>query len=454
MNSRKEKNTSKRQDLTQGNLKKQILFLTLPMILAMLGMVMFNFVDTLYIGMLGETELAAVAFTFPVVMVVQAISQGLAMGTGSVVSAYVGKKDENGIRNTTVYSLILSFIIVVVASIIGSFTINPLFSAMGATENELIYIRAYMRIWYIGMPFVVFPMVSNNIIRALGDTKTPSFIMMVAVIMNMILDPILIFVFNMGVAGAALATVISRLTTFVTAFYILLHREKVLSFKGINCIAFKASCKRVLFIAVPTTLTRAVMPLGTGVITALIATIGIAEVGGYGAGVKIEQIGFSVIFALSTVMVAVVGQNYGARQFRRIKSAYRIASGYSLLYSLIIIPLFFFTVPFIVQLFDVSDMVREVIVLYVRIAVLGSGFFGILNISTSLLNAVKKPVVASVLFIIQMFVLNIPLAYWLSSIYGIQGVFYALVIAYVVSGIIAYLVTLRTVDKVMRKKMA
>ena len=171
---------SKRQDLSQGNLKKQILFMTLPMIIGMLGMVIFNFVDALFIGMLGETELAAIAFTFPVVMVVSAVSQGLAMGTGSVVSAFVGQKNEDGIKKTTSHSLILSFIIVAVFSVIGYLTIDPLFALLGATPHEMSYIKDYMQIWYFGMPFVVFPMVGNNIIRALGDTKVPSYVMMVA----------------------------------------------------------------------------------------------------------------------------------------------------------------------------------------------------------------------------------------------------------------------------------
>ncbi len=447
---------SKRQDLTKGDLKKQILYMTLPMIIGMLGMVIFNFVDALYIGILGETELAAIAFTFPVVMVVSAVSQGLAMGTGTVVSAYMGQKNEDGIKKTTANALILSFIIVVFFSLLGSLTIKPLFTAMGATANEMVHIKTYMRIWYFGMPFVVFPMVGNNIIRALGDTKVPSYVMAVAFGMNAILDPILIFDwgFGMGIAGAALATVFSRFFTFCAAVYVLTKREHVLTFKGLNIREFKSTCRKVLYIAVPTTVTRAVLPIGTGVITALVASFGIAEVAGYGAGVKIEQLSFSVIQALSTVMVAVTGQNFGAKQFARIKQGFNTASAYALLYSLIAIPLFYFAAPLLSLLFDVSAAVRDVIVVYVRIAVFGVGFFGILNVASSLLNAIKKPVIAALLFLIEMFGIYIPAAYYLSGRFGVVGVFYALIIAYVLSGILTYGVTKKVMNKTLREPIA
>jgi putative MATE family efflux protein len=444
------KNKSKRKDLTKGNLEKQILFMTLPMILGMLGMVIFNFVDALYIGKLGETELAAIAFTFPVVLVIQSISQGLSMGTGSVVSKFAGEKNEDWVKKTSTYSLVLSFSIVVVFSIIGHLTIEPLFKLLGATSNEMPYIKSYMRIWYFGMPFVVIPMVGNNIIRALGDTKIPSLVMTIAAVLNMILDPILIFGWGfegLGIAGAAIATVFARFITFSAAIYILTKREKVLSFKDVHFKEFLCSCKSVLYIAVPTSITRGVIPIGMGIITALIATFGALDVAGYGAGVKIENLGMSVVNALSVVMVAVTGQNFGAKNFDRVKSGYKIACSYSLLYSFIIIPIFFFTAPLLSKLFDVIQPVRDVIIIYVRLAVLGIGFFGVLNISSALLNAVRKPIIATLLFLFEMFGLYIPSAFIFSKMFGTQGVFYGLIIAYVISGIISYIVTTKIINK-------
>ena len=223
------KSGSKRKDLTKGDLKKQILMMTLPMVLGMLGMVAFNFADSLFVGRLGELELAAISFTFPVVMFVMSISQGLSMGIGSVVSRYIGEKNEKWVIKTSTYSIILAVIIVAFFALIGQLTIHPLFRALGATQEAMPLIKSYMRVWYFGVPVVVIPMAGNGIIRALGDTKVPSLVMTLAAGVNIILDPIFIFGWGfagLGIKGAAIATVISRSVTLVFALYILIKREK------------------------------------------------------------------------------------------------------------------------------------------------------------------------------------------------------------------------------------
>jgi putative MATE family efflux protein len=443
---------SKRKDLTKGNIKKQILFMTLPMILGMLGMVVFNFVDALYVGRLGQDELAAIAFTFPVVMFVMSISQGLGMGTGSVVSKYIGEKNEKWIKKTSTYSLALAVTIVATVAGVGLLTIKPLFTLLGATETELPLINGYMRVWYLGVPFVVIPMVGNHIIRALGDTKIPSLAMTIAAGLNIILDPIFIFGWGFegfGIVGAALATVIARMTTFVFALYILIKREKVITFHDLHIKEFFVSAKDVLFIALPSAVARAIIPLGTGVITAMIAAFGTASVAGFGAGVKIENLALCVANALSTVMIAVIGQNFGAKQFDRIKLGYKTACAYSLIYSAIMIPVFFFSAPALSMLFKVGDEVRLVMVQYVRIAVFGVGFIGIITVSASALNAIRKPIKSALMYFVFMFGLYIPIASLLSKRFETTGIFYAVIIAYVVAGFVSYLVTSKEIKKLL-----
>ena len=184
---------SRAVDLTTGSIKKILLKLTLPMIFGMLGMVIFNLIDTYFIGQLGKIQLAAISFTFPVVLVVQSISLGVGMGTGSVISRIAGKGDTTGLKRLATDSLILAILVVIVSMIIGVFTIEPLFSALGADGTVMPYIKGYMSIWYFGLPFVVVPMVGNNIIRSLGDTMVPGLVMIGSSVLNAVLDPLLIF---------------------------------------------------------------------------------------------------------------------------------------------------------------------------------------------------------------------------------------------------------------------
>lgn len=179
--------------LTEEPVGKTLTKLTWPMVIGILGMVTFNLADTFFVGRLGTLELAALSFTFPVVMVVSSLALGLGIGTSSVVSRAIGEGDEAKVKRLTTDSIILSFLVVGVFVVVGRLTIEPVFRMLGATPDILPLVKQYMQIWYPGMIFVVVPMVGNSAIRATGDTKTPSAIMLIAVTVNFIFDPLFIF---------------------------------------------------------------------------------------------------------------------------------------------------------------------------------------------------------------------------------------------------------------------
>ena len=180
--------------LTQGDVGKTLVRLTLPMILGIMSMVAFNLADTFFVGRLGTQALAALSFTFPVVLVVNSLSLGLGIGASAVISRAFGEGSREKVRRLTTDSLALSLTIVLFFSIVGRLTIRPLFQALGANADVLPLIEQYMKIWYLGAVFVVVPMVGNNAIRASGDAKTPGLIMLNAAVFNVILDALLIFV--------------------------------------------------------------------------------------------------------------------------------------------------------------------------------------------------------------------------------------------------------------------
>ena len=179
-------------------------------------------------------------------------------------------------------------------------------------------------------------MIGNNAIRALGDTKTPSIVMLVAAGINTILDPLLImgigFFPELGVSGAALATVIARATTFIFSLYVLIKREKVITLKAVRIKQILISWKQILFIGIPNAIAKSIIPIGAGIITGIIATFGTQAVAGYGIATKIEFFSVSVINALIAVLPVFVGQNFGAKKVGRIKKAFFSSEKFSLLY--------------------------------------------------------------------------------------------------------------------------
>ncbi|GAI71534.1 unnamed protein product, partial [marine sediment metagenome] len=260
--------TLKRARLTEGPVGKTLVRLTIPMIFGIVGIVAFNLVDTFFVGKLGTDELAALSFTFPVVLIINSLAHGLGIGASAVISRAIGEGDHHKVQRLTTDSLVLSVLLVAFFVVLGQLTINQIFRLLGATPEILPLIKQYMRIWYFGMIFVVVPMVGNNAIRATGDTKTPSIIMIVAVVFNFIFDPMLIFGIGpfprLELAGAAIATVISRGITFLVALYVLYFRDKMLTFVKPKIRDIITSWKRILYIGLPNAGTRMVIPLAIG----------------------------------------------------------------------------------------------------------------------------------------------------------------------------------------------
>ncbi|MEE8441062.1 MAG: MATE family efflux transporter, partial [Spirochaetia bacterium] len=169
MSSTAGRRSSARAQLTDGNVPRMLIRLTIPMVFGMLSMVLYNLVDTLFVGRLGKDQLAALSFTFPVVLVISSLALGVGMGASAAISRAIGAGDGDRVRRLTTDSLVLAVLIVGTFATAGILTIDPLFRLLGADERILPYISKYMTIWYPGMVFVVVPMVGNNAIRATGD---------------------------------------------------------------------------------------------------------------------------------------------------------------------------------------------------------------------------------------------------------------------------------------------
>jgi len=407
-------------------------------------MVLFNLADAFFVGQLGTTELAALSFTFPVVLVIASLALGLGTGVSAVISIAIGEGDPHKVRRLTTDSLLLTLLVVAFFVAIGLLTIDPLFRLLGATPEILPLIRQYMNIWYFGMIFVVVPMVGNNAIRATGDTKTPAMIMLVAVAMNFMIDPILIFGIGpfprLELRGAAIATVCSRAVTMLVALYVLAHREKMLTLQKPSLREVINSWKKVLYIGLPTAGTRMVVPLTTGVITGILARYGPAAVAGYGVSSRIEFFSLSVIRALSVVLAPFVGQNLGAGNLHRVITGIRYSKGFSLVWGGMMYLLLLAAARPIASIFSENAQVISTIVLYLRIVPLGYGLQGVSVLCAAAMNVLNKPLQAAGLALVQMFAFYVPLAYAGSHFYGPPGVFGALALAYLGAGIAAHFV--------------
>ncbi|MEN8250092.1 MAG: MATE family efflux transporter [Bacteroidota bacterium] len=434
-------------ELIQGPITPKLVKLTIPMLFGIMGMVIFNLIDTIYIGRLGTTELAALSFTFPVVMVVTSLGLGIGVGASSLISYAIGEGNHYKVQRLTSDSLVLSMAIVLVFVLVGYLTIDPLFTALGASAEVLPYIHEYMEIWYFGVPFVIVPMVGNNALRAKGDMKAPAAIMLIIVIINIILDPLLIFGLGpfpeLGLKGAAIATVIARALSLFIGLYILHHRDNMLTFRSPGFSEVMASWKNILSIALPAAGAKMIVPLGVGVITRLIATYGQAPVAAFGAATRAEFFMLAIVMALSSVLNPFVGQNIGANKIDRAKEALNKGMWFAMLWGGGSFLVLYVIARPVAYMFSSEEEVVENIILYLHIVPLGYAARGVFDIIANVLNVLRKPLHSAGLIFMHMILFIVPFIYIGAYFFDVTGIFFGFIIANIIAGFIAWFVLKR-----------
>ncbi|MEN9225084.1 MAG: MATE family efflux transporter [Thermostichus sp. HHBFW_bins_43] len=422
-----------RQTLTEGPVGSQLIRLTLPMIWGIFAVMAIELADAYFVGQLGTPELAAMSFTFPVTMVLSNLAIGLGVGASSVIARAIGEGNLERVQRLTTNSLVLSFLIVVVCVLFGFLTLDPLFTALGADPDILPLIREYMHIWYLGMVFLVVPMVGNTAIRAAGNSEIPSLIMTLAAITNIGLNPLLIFGLagfpRLELQGAALATVAARALSLVLALLFLHFRQHMLSLFLPTWEDVSGCWSRILHVGLPAAGTNMVIPISAGIITSLMAGFGPEAVAGFGVASRLELLSLSALAALATSVAPFIGQNWGAKRYGRVQQSLRLSFCFCVGWGALMTVLLGLGSTTIAAQFDNNPDVIEVTASYLRIVPLSYAGTGLILTVSAAFNALGKPLAAVVLSLTRMFLVYIPLAYVGSLWMGVNGVFLAACVA-------------------------
>ncbi|MEL7004529.1 MAG: MATE family efflux transporter [Bacteroidota bacterium] len=408
-------------------------------------------IDTYFVGKLGKKELAALSFTFPVIMIVFSIIQGLGIGATALIAKSIGKNNWTKAARETTDSIALTLLLTGVFITIGLLSIDSILMLLGADGETAAMSKEYMQIWFFALFFVSVPFVGNSAIRATGDAKTPTYIMLFAVLVNAILDPILIFGYlgfpAMGLKGAAIATAISRGLTMIISFYVLIKRDKLITFEIPSREVLAGCWKSILYIALPSGLSRLVVPVTTGVITALLADYGEFAVAAYGVGSRVEFLANSIVFALAASIGPFVGQNIGKGNLERVKESVKLSSAFSLIWGLVAWVLLALGSYSIASIFNNNENVISTVQLFLWVVPAGFGLQGVLSIINSNLNTLNKPLQASLIIVIQMLVLGLPAIYLGMKLDGIRGIFIGIAVMYSLGGAISIIVNKKVINR-------
>lgn len=420
-----------------------------PLMCGILAMMAFNLADTWFISQLGTAELAAVSFTFPVIMIISAASIGLGAGTSSVLARAVGEDNWPRVQRLSSDALVLAVLVGLVFAAVGFFVIEPLFRLLGANEETLPLVTRYMRVWLLGTPFLLAPMVGMASVRATGDTLLPSAIMIGWAIVNFILDPLLIFgagpIPGYGIDGAAWASVIARIL-FAGAAFIVLAKTDLLTTRLGNAAKIAASWREILHVGLPAAGTNAIIPAATAVATAMIAGFGQTAVAGFGVASRVESVTLIMFYALSAVIGPFAGQNLGANRPDRILRALALCNVFSIASGIVLAALLFFAGRDIATFFDDQADVVNVAVSYFWIVPLSYGAAAMVMIMNATFNGLGRPLPAVVISMARMIFIFLPLAWLGGRAFGVNGIFAALALANVLCGVGAYLWVRRVIQ--------
>ena len=437
--------------LTEGPVGRHLVNMTLPMLIGITTLMAQSFIDAYFLGIVGDRALAAFSFGYPILMIVTSVAIGLGAGTSSVVARALGAEDHERAKRLSTDSLILCLVIAAACMIVGILSINPLFRSLGAPEDLLPTIREFMTIVYLAVPFIILGMVATSTMRATGDTRLPSKLMIGGAILNVVLDPIFIFGLGpipaLGLNGAAIAGFLARGLFFFAALYYLGFRLDLVTFEKPDRATMRQSWRDILHVGLPAAGTNIIVPLGLTLITAMIADFGPRAVAGFGVASRVESLVLVLYYALSAIIGPFVGQNLAAAKGDRIRASLRLCAAFSILSGVVIAVLLALSSGFLPRLFSDNPAVTDVTRLFLLIAPISYGAYGIVMVVNAAFNGLGNPMPGVFISVTRILALYVPLAFLGKILFGIAGIFGAYAVANIVSGALGYVWAMRNASR-------
>ncbi|XOV87709.1 MAG: MATE family efflux transporter [Pseudomonadota bacterium] len=442
-------------NFTEGPVHRHLIRLAGFMFMGFSAMTISQLIETIYLGVLGTDELAAVSFTFPVVMVLQSVAMGLGVGASSIIARTTGAGDREQVKRLVTHCLILVVACVFSLAILGRLYSAPIFSLLGAEGHILELVILYMDIWFIGLPLFALSMIGTSLIRAVGNAAVPGIVMTVGSILQVIISPFFIFGWGpcpqLGIEGAALGFALSRALSFLLCYYVLIVREGLIT-RSLDGIL--ASWRAILHVGLPAMATSLIMPVTMGIITRLLAGHGPAVVAGFGVGSRIDSLMVMIVIAIASSAGPFIGQNWGAQKFDRVDTALFLCNRFALAWGLFAFLFMLLFAETLVSLINDDPKVVETAVWYLVIIPLSIGFMGMTAISSSCFNAMGQPLPPLIISILRMVVVYVPMAILLNLWLGYIGIFLATSISTILLGILAWYWNRFAIAKSRQKRAA
>lgn len=439
-------NEDQRRDLIlKGNMYKVIFTLALPIMLNNLIQTLYNLVDAMWISKLGSAEFAATSYVWPVNFLFTSIGIGLAIAGTSLLSQYIGASKYKQANEYAVQFVVISFIAAVFFSALGYVLTPWIVRLMGAKGDIAYYGVIYLKLTFLDLPFTFFIFNYNAIMNAQGNTVMPTVLGGISGVLNAVLDPIFIFTLNMGVGGAAVATIISKgLLAFVGLILLMNAKGNIkLSFKRFRLD--KSKIRQIITIALPSSVGQSGSAMGFMVLNVFIASYGTATMAAFGMVNKITSLVMQPSMGVGEALTSISGQNLGYGQIERVEEAFKKAMQVTLAFSIVgSVLLFVYDTPiiyFFVKSRDDHQVIVESIA-YLKSISLFMPLMGVFSILKGIFEGTGDTKYSMHMEIGRLWLVRLPLILILKyfTIIGSQGIWFSMGISNLLICLYGYLI--------------
>ena len=381
-------------DLLKDNIPKLVKKLAVPAMVGTLFQTLYNVVDTFFAGKISPEALSALSKSFPIYFIIIATSIGVTVAGTSLIGNSIGEKDNKKTLNYFSHIVYYGILISIFITILGLYFSEQVFFLMGSTDEVTRLGLEYTNVIYSGSILFILVVSLNSLLHAEGDTKTYRNVLVLSFLLNIILNPILIFGFlfipAFGVKGIGIATIISQLVSFLVILFKVLKNERVRKITSEYLVPKFLFFKNIFFQSMPISVSICGYALAAAIIFTYVGQSGEYAVAGYGVGTRIEQVVLLPILGINTAIISIIAQNYGANNLVRIKETYFTAIKYAFIIMITAGTLVFLSASVITSFFSSDPEVIEYGKRYLKISAFVLPAYPVFFLSNGFFMALKK----------------------------------------------------------------
>ena len=439
----KKRALQKMELLGSTSIPKALLAMGIPTMVGMLVNAFYNLVDAYFVGGLGESQMGAISVVYPLGQVVVGLGLLFGNGAASYISRLLGRGDrENAdkVASTALYSSVSVGAVIILISMVF---LHPILKLLGATDSILPYAATYAGIYIVSCIFNVFNVTMNNIVTSEGAAKTTMCALLTGAVLNIALDPLFIYVFDLGVAGAAIATAISQAVSTCVYLTYIFRKKSVFHFRVKDCTYTKETMSEIFKIGIPTLVFQILTSVSISLINNAAGDYGDSAIAGMGVVTRLISMGSLSVFGFIKGFQPIAGYSYGAKKFDRLREAIKTSILWSTAFCVIFGVILVLFPTSIVSQFTKGDaeMIR-IGAASLRANGISIMLFGFYTVYSSLFLALGKGREGFILGACRQGICFIPIILLLPMVWGLNGIMYAQPIADMLSAVITVFMAL------------